>query len=71
MNQALIQNTQHDVNDHQRRKNEQRLLALRLLRGAGCALKTAAHIVGQANFSFRLFDRILALLQGCAFCQVV
>ena len=39
--------------------------------GAGCAFKAAAHIAGQANFSFSLFDGCLALLQGHALRQVV
>ena len=56
VDQAFVQDAQHDVDHHQRRQDQQRLLALRLLRAERRAGKTAAHIAGQADGGFGLPD---------------
>ena len=70
MNQALIQDAQHDIDHHQCGQYQQWLLVLRLLGIARRARKTAAHVVGQADFRFRLLHRRLPIIERAAFGEI-
>ena len=63
MHQALVQDAQHDVDDHQRRQDQHRLLALRFLRRARGALEAAAHVVRHRDLGLGRAHRGLAVGQ--------
>ena len=49
MNQALVENAQHQIHRHQRGKNQQRLVVERLLEGLGGSLEAAMHRAGHTK----------------------
>ena len=63
MNQAFIQDAEHQVNYHQRSQNQQRLPALLLLSVARRAGKAATHVARQGDVGLGLFDGCLRIAQ--------
>ncbi len=56
MDQALVQNSQHDVDGQQRRADQDRLIRKRFLIGLRGAGEFAGDAGGQAHLHFRLVD---------------
>jgi hypothetical protein len=70
MDQALVEDAEHQVDDRDRRDDEQRLLPLRLLGRERRALERAAHVGRHGDVGLGLADRRAGLVEGAAFGQV-
>ena len=70
MDQALVQNAQHDINGEQRRPDQNRLIVERFLIGLRGAGEFAGDVGGQAHLDLRLVDGGHGVAQRDAFRQI-
>ena len=61
---ALVEHPEHDVDGHEGRKNQQGLIAQRILKRLGRALKTALNTRGHSQLLRGRFDRRHRISQG-------
>ena len=70
MDQAFIENAQHEIDAEQRRQNQQPLAGLKTAEHPGIAGKFAADGAGHLHIQLRLLDQPRRLAQRHAFAQV-
>ena len=58
MNVAFVQHSEHDVNRHERRQNQPRLVRQRRLKCLSCPLEACANTGRQSDLAFRSLNRL-------------